>query len=650
MPEVPSLVSLCIDTLARQLFLRDNDHDDDDDDDDGAVISVIYDLPFDLVNTLITRLPPFALLKFHLHMPFQDQIEEGFSHDELTNKRKRGRDWNLNTIWRNFFKLRWPHLIDQMQPADWLQAYWENHLQNCLDEAAEIALVPSFNGYLGNIQIPDTILKHIGFGERTNHSTCDHCKLSYHCLRFGSHASRLRLQNVLCTAETSDLLRECKLQILVLRCIRSKEQIDGLCKLLAQHSKTLTSLEFVHCTISADFINGLCGSMVTESVQRHGIQNFSIIASNFLEPCAVSLPSGLVSFLSSGRSLCSLKFSDSHLGRSFAKSLLVTILNHLPRISVLDLSDNRIGGWLYDVNRIFASRSNLCPGNGNSLQMLRVLNLRGNNLQKDDVENLRYALGHMPNLEELDISDNSIEDDGIRSLVPYFVGAAETCSHLSHLKFENCELSHDGVNNLLDALSTFKGPLKSLSIADNYLGSQVAGALGKFMSTPIEVLDVAGIGLGSSGFSELQDLIKEEVKLVKINISKNRGGMETLKFLSKLLSHAPRLVYVNAASNLLPIESLAIIFSTLKSYEEMWTVYLHTFANRYMPNARKFLGINYDREKHRQGNLEHLDLSGHIWDYQQDRVSIDTEFVHNGKPRLILPLPSASIVPYDDDP
>ncbi|XP_057721876.1 uncharacterized protein LOC130935953 isoform X1 [Arachis stenosperma] len=617
MPEVPSLVSLCIDTLARQLFLRDNDHDDDDDDDDGAVISVIYDLPFDLVNTLITRLPPFALLKFHLHMPFQDQIEEGFSHDELTNKRKRGRDWNLNTIWRNFFKLRWPHLIDQMQPADWLQAYWENHLQNCLDEAAEIALVPSFNGYLGNIQIPDTILKHIGFGERTNHSTCDHCKLSYHCLRFGSHASRLRLQNVLCTAETSDLLRECKLQILVLRCIRSKEQIDGLCKLLAQHSKTLTSLEFVHCTISADFINGLCGSMVTESVQRHGIQNFSIIASNFLEPCAVSLPSGLVSFLSSGRSLCSLKFSDSHLGRSFAKSLLVTILNHLPRISVLDLSDNRIGGWLYDVNRIFASRSNLCPGNGKSLQMLRVLNLRGNNLQKDDVENLRYALGHMPNLEELDISDNSIEDDGIRSLVPYFVGAAETCSHLSHLKFENCELSHDGVNNLLDALSTFKGPLKSLSIADNYLGSQVAGALGKFMSTPIEVLDVAGIGLGSSGFSELQDLIKEEVKLVKINISKNRGGMETLKFLSKLLSHAPRLVYVNAASNLLPIESLAIIFSTLKSYK---------------------------------GNLEHLDLSGHIWDYQQDRVSIDTEFVHNGKPRLILPLPSASIVPYDDDP
>ncbi|MED6132990.1 hypothetical protein PIB30_024067 [Stylosanthes scabra] len=617
MPKVPSLVSLCIDTLARQLFLRDKEDDDDNEEDDDAVISVIYDLPFDLVNALITRLPPFALLKFHLHMPFQDQIEEGFSHDELTNKRKRGRDWNLNTIWQNFFKLRWPHLINQIQPADWLQAYWENHLQNCLDEAAEIALVPSFNGYLGDIQIPDTILKHIGFVERTNHSTCDHSKLSYHCLQFGSHASCLRLQNVLCTAETSDLLRECKLQSLVLRCVRSKEQIDGLSKLLAQNSKTLMSLEFVHCTISADFINGVCGSLVMESVQIHGIQNFSIIASNFLEPWASSLPSGLVSFLSSGRSLCSLKFSDSHLGRSFAKSLLVTILNHLPGISALDLSDNRIGGWLYDVNRIFASQSNLCSGNGNSLQMLRVLNLRGNNLQKDDMENLRYALGHMPNLEELDIGDNSIEDDGIRSLVPYFVGAAETCSHLSYLKFENCELSHDGVNNLLDALSTFKGPLKSLSIADNYLGSQVAGALGKFMSTPIEVLDVSGIGLGSSGFRELQDLIKEEVKLVKINISKNRGGMETPKFLSKLLSHAPQLVYVNAASNLMPIESLAIIFSTLKSYE---------------------------------GNLEHLDLSGHVWDYGPDHASIDTEFVHNGKPKLILPLPSASVVPYDDDP
>lgn len=42
--------------------------------------------------------------------------------------------------------------------------------------------------------------------------------------------------------------------------------------------------------------------------------------------------------------------------------------------------------------------------------------------------------------------------------------------------------------------------------------------MGKIFSTPIEVLNIAGTGLGSSGFRELQNLIEEELKLVQINI------------------------------------------------------------------------------------------------------------------------------------
>ena len=48
--------------------------------------------------------------------------------------------------------------------------------------------------------------------------------------------------------------------------------------------------------------------------------------------------------------------------------------------------------------------------------------------------------------------------------------------------------------------------------------SQVAVALGKYLHTSIEVLNVGGIGLGSSGFRELQENMMEELKLVKINI------------------------------------------------------------------------------------------------------------------------------------
>lgn len=41
---------------------------------------------------------------------------------------------------------------------------------------------------------------------------------------------------------------------------------------------------------------------------------------------------------------------------------------------------------------------------------------RGNNLQMDDANSLKYALIRMPYLEILDLSDNPIEDEGIKSV------------------------------------------------------------------------------------------------------------------------------------------------------------------------------------------------------------------------------------------
>ena len=54
--------------------------------------------------------------------------------------------------------------------------------------------------------------------------------------------------------------------------------------------------------------------------------------------------------------------------------------------------------------------------------LICLYSYRENNLGKDDVQHLRYALEHVPNLEELDISGNSIEDEGIRSIVFPFLG------------------------------------------------------------------------------------------------------------------------------------------------------------------------------------------------------------------------------------
>lgn len=51
--------------------------------------------------------------------------------------------------------------------------------------------------------------------------------------------------------------------------------------------------------------------------------------------------------------------------------------------------------------------------------------------------------------------------------MPYVIEASD---HFSELNLENCELSCHGVSILVDTLLNLERPLKSLSIADNFLG------------------------------------------------------------------------------------------------------------------------------------------------------------------------------------
>ncbi|XP_057965674.1 uncharacterized protein LOC131156192 isoform X3 [Malania oleifera] len=625
MGESPSLLSLCMEAVTKEILSGDD------------AFPEIYDLPSELFDCLLMHSPPLALQKLQEQLRFEDLSDHEYTDDYSSVGRKRRRHDNFNTAWKALFNSRWPDLVGQIRPVDWftkhrvwftkhrvpkydltsewLKIYWETHLQNCLDEAVEVALLPSFDGHISEIRIPDTIIKSIGCEGHTSHSTCNFSKLSHHCERFGYYARCLRLQNVLCSSEISHLLRNCKLQSLVVRRIKSKLHVDGLCKLLSQNSETLMTLEFIDCKLSSTFLNAICGSLCMKGVQTPKVQHFSIKSSSFLETNMVSLPIGLESLLS-GRFLSSLSFSDSQLGRNFATMVFNILLDASSSLSILDLSENNISGWLSNFNLRPPDCSLSHIGLGKSLQSLRVLNLRGNNLHKYDVGSLKHALALMPNLETLDISGNPIEDDGIKNLFPYIIEASEGNSRLSNLRLENCELSCNGVTQLLEILSTFKKPLYSLSIADNDLGSQIAAPLGKFGNF-IKVLDVKDIGLGSSGFLDLQKAITEDVKLVYINLSNNRGGIETANFLSKLLSFAPDLVAVSAGYNIMPAECLGIIYSAMELAK---------------------------------GKLEYVDLRGNFFCYQPAHASMLAKVQQNGMPVVLLPSFPSSAEPYDDDP
>ncbi|CAN1269977.1 NLR family CARD domain-containing protein 3 [Linum perenne] len=595
MARPPSLESLIFESIKRKLVRGEND-------------DCIYEVPEHLFEALIAKLPPVGLQNLQYNMPFEDS--DDYEVVSQTNGRKRWRCGRFDKAWEALFKLRWPILFEAIQVDDWQQMYWQTHLQNCLNEAAQSAVLPSFDGRIAEIRISERTLECIGYEEPTENQQIS--KLSYHCREFGLYARSLQLQSVFCDAETCELLQNSKLQSLVLRWVRTQKQVGGLCELLVQNSETLTSIEFIHSQLSPTFIDALCSA-----ININGIQEFAISASGFIETNSVSLPHGLISILSSGRSLCLLKFHGDHLDHKFASLLFHTLVDGCSSLATLDLSDNNIAGWLSSFNWRGFRKLQSSLGMNRFPQSLRVLNIRANNLQEEDMVCLRHALVYMPNLEVLDISDNPIEDDGVRCLVPYFAEASKGCFSLVELKLDNCELSCNGAIELLDTLSNLKKPLNSLSIADNSLGSRMAETFGKFLGTNVKVLNIEGIGLGSFGFRELQERITTKLNLVEINISKNRGGLETARFVCNLLSLAPEITRINAAYNLMQEESLSLIFSALKATT---------------------------------GSLECLDLTGNFWDYQTHLPSFLSKFEHNGRPILILPSPHAHSVLHDDDP
>uniref|UniRef100_A0ACD5W2K8 Uncharacterized protein n=1 Tax=Avena sativa TaxID=4498 RepID=A0ACD5W2K8_AVESA len=573
-------------------------------------------LPWELLHQLASSLPPFALESLHhaahARCCSATPITIRFGGPD-GNKRgtKRSRCEDFNTVWQALFKFRWP-LHDNLVTVDWQQQYWEMHLQECLDEAAEAALLPLFRGSIREISMSAKIMSSVYLSEDI---VQEYSRLSYHWTRLGSYASSLRLQNVLCTAEVCDMLQPSRLETLVFVRIISEPEVNGACLLLSCHAKTLLSLEFIHCQLYPAVMDKVCNSLCQLVSQNHEIQRLIIKSSRVGESKSLTVSAGLLNFLSYAKSLQLLSLNDVKIQPSFAKMIIHTLLESSCCLQTLDISENNISGWLSTVDRSSTSFSSALESN-TSLNSLTVLNLRGNNLQESDMEDLSNILAKMSNLRSLDISDNPITDEGIRFLIPFFERALQRANPLWRLIADNCDFSSVGVTKLLECLTSVNKPLDMLSIADNHLGSSVAAKLVKFLGSHVRELNVEDISLGPLGFQILEEALPRKVHLSHINISKNRGGIQTAHFISRLILQAPNLVSVNAGSNLLPPDSLEVICNALRQTA---------------------------------CNLTRLDLMGNVH-LSSDVFPAAFEFKTHGKPILLIPSQQGSCSPYDADP
>uniref|UniRef100_A0A0E0RF98 F-box domain-containing protein n=1 Tax=Oryza rufipogon TaxID=4529 RepID=A0A0E0RF98_ORYRU len=577
----PSLLSLCLEAVASHLTAGaggvgqaggrwGRDHFDGGEGGGDTMITpeeVAEALPWELLHRLASLLPPAALEA--LHHAAHDRCcfsaataAVGFAGPDGDRRGiKRSRCEDFNPEWQALFGLRWPRCDnaghDGLLTVDWQRQYWEKHLQECL-----------------------------------------------------------RLQSVLCTAEISDLLQGSKLEKLMFVRIISDLEVNGVCMLLSCHAETLLSLEFIHCQLSPAVMDKICNSVLQKGSVNHGIQNFSIKSSRICESNTLNISAGLLDFLSMGKSLQWLSLNDTKMQPLFAKIIVHTLLGSSSGIRTLEISENNIAGWLKTMDKRFACFSSALESNI-SLNSLTLLNLRGNNLNKGDIEDLCKILVKMPNLRDLDISDNPIMDEGIRLLICFISRTLRKEKSLSRLRAENCDLTNIGVTELLECLSSVSEPLNLLSIADNHLGSSVAVALGKFLGSGVRELNIEDIGFGPLGFQILEEALPADVALSHINVSKNRGGIRAARFVSRLIKQAPGLVSVNAGSNLLPPESMEVICDVLKQKNTC--------------------------------NLERLDLMGNMH-LSDAAFPAALEFRKHGKQILIVPSQPGACAPYDDDP
>ncbi|XP_037475679.1 NACHT, LRR and PYD domains-containing protein 4C-like isoform X1 [Triticum dicoccoides] len=634
----PTLLSLCLQAVAAHLtadaagagrsggcsahfdgFVQE--HEEEGGGGHLAPEQVAEALPWELLHQLASSLPPFALELLHhgahARCCSSTSLTDRFGKAD-GNRRgtKRSRCEDFNTAWQALFESRWPlhdntgH--DDLVTVDWQQQYWEKHLQECLDEAAEAALLPSFRGSIGELSMSDKIMSSVYLSENISQQ---YSRLSYQWTILGSYARCLRFQNVLCTAEVCDMLQHSRLEILVFVRIISEHEVNGVCLLLSCHAKTLLSLEFIHCQLYPAVMDKVCTSLCQPGSQNYKIQSISIKSSPISESKSLTTSAGLLNFLSYAKCLQLLSFNDAKMQPSFAKMIIRTLLEFSSGLQTLDMSENNFAGWFSTVDRSSTSLSSALKSN-TSLNSLTVLNLKGNNLQEGDMEDVCKILAKMSSLISLDISDNPITDEGIRYLIPFLELALQRGNPLRRLRAENCDLSSFGVTKLLDCLASINKPLDMLSIADNHLGSSVAATLVKFLGSHVRELNVEDIGLGPIGFQILEEALPRKVKLSHINISKNRGGIGTAHFISRLILQAPNLVSVDAGSNLLPPESLEVICNALKQTT---------------------------------CNLTRLDLMGNL-QLSSDIFPAVFEFKKRGKPILLVPLQQGSCAPYDADP
>ncbi|XP_061582465.1 NACHT, LRR and PYD domains-containing protein 12-like [Cololabis saira] len=287
----------------------------------------------------------------------------------------------------------------------------------------------------------------------------------------------------------------CKLESLRLSdCQLSWNICPVLSSVLSSQSSSLTELDLSNNHLWDSGLKNLCPGLESPHCKLESLR---------LSGCLISEEgsSSLVSALTSNPShLRELDLSYNHPGESAGK-LQSRVKDPRWRLDTLRLSDCNLSGNICALlSSVLSSQSSslteldlsnndlqdsglkkLCPGLESPHCKLEFLRLSGCNLSEDICPVLSSVLSSQSSsLTELDLSNNDLQDSGLEQLCP---GLEQLCPGLEspHCKLESlrlsgCLISEEGSASLVSALTSNPSHLRELDLSYNHPGES-AGKL-----------------------------------------------------------------------------------------------------------------------------------------------------------------------------